>query len=512
MQPIDYDIREQILNEKANIAISASAGTGKTYTTVQKIAKELNENKDYRTFAAITFTRKAAKEIEQRLGVNKNDGFVGTNDNFVLREIIQPFMYDVYGRDYKKDIIPDYSNENMFMEFDDGISKIKDSQLICKYSDNHKNFAFQLALDILKQSKAARRYINSKYYRIYVDEYQDSDKDMHNLFMYICKTINVPLFIVGDIKQSIYGWRGGYVDGFKEVLADTKNFNIFKLKQNFRSNKPIQNYSNLFMDDVRENYQLVEVNDKIQMFTYNKISEIVSVIKSWIKNSQNCAFLVRKNDVASSFNKLLINNGIDFTYLPSSPLDNSNLESEHIWIARILAFYLLQDRFSEYDVLSEIPSSDSFDYNKIKRILKNVKKNKKEYKLFEDSCIKLYTYLGYVSSEKIEKEIKQLFNVISDERYIPTYNPKNYDHIITTIHSSKGLEYKQVIILTEDYNLLNENDKYLHYVAVSRPEERLLILNRVNNKNMYNKVLEDNIKNLNKIGFKVSREHILKDL
>ena len=50
--------------------------------------------------------------------------------------------------------------------------------------------------------------MKAKYYRIYIDEYQDSDRDMHNLFMYICKKLEIPLFIVGDLKQSIYGWRG----------------------------------------------------------------------------------------------------------------------------------------------------------------------------------------------------------------------------------------------------------------------------------------------------------------
>lgn len=47
---------------------------------------------------------------------------------------------------------------------------------------------------------------------------------------------------------------------------------------------------------------------------------------------------------------------------------------------------------------------------------------------------------------------------------------------MTTIHSAKGLEYEQVIVLVENYNLRNEEDLNLHYVAFSRPEKRLLVL------------------------------------
>jgi len=92
MLPVDKDIRDQILSQEGNIVISASAGTGKTYITIQRIIKDIEKNKSYQTFAAITFTRKAAKEISNRLGPQKSEGFVGTNDNFIWKEIIQPFM------------------------------------------------------------------------------------------------------------------------------------------------------------------------------------------------------------------------------------------------------------------------------------------------------------------------------------------------------------------------------------------------------------------------------------
>lgn len=48
----------------------------------------------------------------------------------------------------------DYSSENQVSNFEAGIDKIKEMGFICKYADNRKNFSFQLALEILKQSEA----------------------------------------------------------------------------------------------------------------------------------------------------------------------------------------------------------------------------------------------------------------------------------------------------------------------------------------------------------------------
>lgn len=63
-------------------------------------------------------------------------------------------------------------------------------------------FIFQLALEILQKSTACQLYLKAKYFKIYVDEYQDCDKDMHALFMYICEILNIDTFVVGDEKQS----------------------------------------------------------------------------------------------------------------------------------------------------------------------------------------------------------------------------------------------------------------------------------------------------------------------
>jgi ATP-dependent exoDNAse (exonuclease V) beta subunit len=511
MLPVDNDIRKQVLDCKGNIVISASAGTGKTHTTVARILRDIENNKTFRTFAAITFTKKAAKEIANRLGISRADGFVGTNDNFVWTEIIQPFMYDVYGNEFKKKINPDYGDENQIETFDEGVEKIRQTGFMYKYNDNHKNFAFQLALDILKRSHSASRYIKSKYFRIYIDEYQDSDIDMHIFFMYLCDVLKTPLFIVGDVKQSIYGWRGAYCDGFQSLFVKD-GFKLFKLWHNFRSNKAIQNYSNIFMESVREQYTKIDFNEEVILYEYNNQDDACNYIKQWIDENKKCAILSFRNDDAKYWSNLLNEVDVNFVYVPQAPLDDSRLETEHIWIARGIANYIMIKRYSEYDFKDEIPIPDNYKISILKEKLKNISNNIKNEDDFFNASYALYSYLNYDEiTDKIKNEVEKLYETVTDEAYISSYNSDSYLLTSGTIHSSKGLEFCQVIINAGNYNFNNDGIKYLHYVAVSRPEERLLILSEHGYfTRRYLGYIDKAISDMNKIGYQVNRADIIR--
>ena len=193
-------IQKEIVEQPGNLIVRASAGTGKTHTMVSKIMYDIEHQHTHKVVAAITFTIKAANEIKERLTIDTSSHFIGTNNSFVIEEIIKPFMKDVFGKAYKQDMNTDYSVK--VNTFNEGLAKIRDEQVLCSYENNMENFIFQLALDILKKSKACQLYLQAKYFKLYVDEYQDCDKDMHALFMYICESLNIDTFVVGDEKQT----------------------------------------------------------------------------------------------------------------------------------------------------------------------------------------------------------------------------------------------------------------------------------------------------------------------
>lgn len=498
----DKSIRELILSTQGNIVISADAGTGKTFMTVERIKCDVQNIDNYQTYAAITFTNKAAKELSNRLG-EIQQGFVGTNDKFILNEIIVPFSKDIYPQMKDKNIKTDYSESEKRNSWEELLCKFISEGIIGTYTNDHYNFAFQLALYILKNSHAARRYLRNRYFRIYVDEYQDSDKNMHSFFMYVNKELNIPFFIVGDIKQSIYEWRGGYPDGFKNLL-NSNEYTKFELYHNFRSNQQIQNYASVFMEAKNDNYQKCKTDKKVQGCIYNNEQNLTNYIAQWLSIDSKCAFLVFSNKEAREWADKL--RELQFVYIPRAPIDAPELENGQIWVAKCIANYFYKKRYSEYSFYDEIPNQDAYEITTINNKLKKLKKDfeKNGWSTASKMVVKeLYEYLLDDYDEKsMEIEIQKLKETLEDNQYEKSYNIEYYERVVTTIHSSKGLQYKQVIINSENFirnGIINNPE--LHYVAITRPEEKLLILFRKNqNSCNYYRVIEEKVKNIQNCG------------
>lgn len=82
---------------------------------------------------------------------------------------------------------------------------------------------------------------------------------------------------------------------------------------------------------------------------------------------------------------------------------------------------------------------------------------------------------------KDEEEIVKFKETISNTSYDNAYNGKKYEHKIMTIHSSKWLEFKQVVLYASYFQLYLDRDKNDHYVATTMAKDRLVIL--LNNEN-----------------------------
>ena len=105
--------------------------------------------------------------------------------------------------------------------------------------------------DLLRSNKNIRQKLVDRYEYYMVDEYQDTNELQHELIMLLTNNLkNAKLFIVGDPKQSIYGFRGSDVRVFKkaEQKITDEDGEAISLKENFRSLHSVIEFVNYFFD------------------------------------------------------------------------------------------------------------------------------------------------------------------------------------------------------------------------------------------------------------------------
>ena len=196
----------------------------KTWATDKKITLEA---KDIAKSVRDTVKANLKKVTEKILIFNSKEANEDIND-----------MYDVLKK-----------LENMILEFGQKFEKRKKDKNIVDFSDV-EHFALKILLNKDgKPSEIAKKY-QEKYEEIAIDEYQDSNLVQEYILTSISRGNNI--FMVGDVKQSIYKFRQARPDLFLEKYKtyQTKGNKGFEddlkiqLFKNFRSRKEVLDFSN----------------------------------------------------------------------------------------------------------------------------------------------------------------------------------------------------------------------------------------------------------------------------
>jgi ATP-dependent helicase/nuclease subunit A len=158
---------------------------------------------------------------------------------------------------------------NSLEEMEDGILATKDyvdiiieiilklDSQIRKFKKDNNTYDFidiaNMAIDILKENEDIRLSLKNKYYEILIDEYQDTN-DIQDIFISLIANDNV--YMVGDIKQSIYRFRNANPNLFKEKYDAYSLGNAgekIDLKDNFRSRSEVISTINLMFNLIMDN-------------------------------------------------------------------------------------------------------------------------------------------------------------------------------------------------------------------------------------------------------------------
>lgn len=576
--------KEVILEDNLNnIKVVAGPGSGKTTLIVEKIKRLVDKGIKPNKILVITYTNKSADDLERKIQermpehkgfyistihgfctrfIRENSDFFQEYREFAILDDLDQFLFLIKNNYYiKTDELPFMKNlildlKNYFGRIKDNFSNDEFKQIehplkqaylnYCSRLIDEKKMDFGDLINItirkIEQNSELRKIVKNKFSYLFIDEYQDVNK-MQERLIKLFHSKNNKIMVVGDVNQSIYGFRGADINIFNNF---EKSFNIYhnvkeyKLRINFRSTENIITISNNFLNLSQEK-QIIGNQDKSvgditkrgikpKLFIYDDEKQEAEEIIKYIKELRDSNIIKRYSDVAILF-KSVKKDAKRFI----AELDSNKIKYEVLGDGSLFALDYIEALLNCYEKLSQ--SED------IENLLLGIqiKKDSELYKklLFSKPLSALFLFLDASSfivdaiknnddiilcnvaklSEIIAKHqktfssndfklfisgLKNLNNSFLDTEQLAHQNVDSVK--ILTIHKSKGLEYPVIIIpgLNKDKYRLTNNDKIselfpeydeaedakrLFYVAMTRAME-LLILSYFKNKIDYIDVLQ----------------------
>ncbi|MEJ2034186.1 MAG: UvrD-helicase domain-containing protein, partial [Deltaproteobacteria bacterium] len=239
------------------ILVTAGPGTGKTFTLVARLAKEIRENMaEADRFVAITFTNRAAGEIKERLrhqaGPAAEKVFVGTFHGLCLEWLRRDrpellVVGDESRRIVLRRLFPDAGRQELAAletELSGYFEKLASgddtpSPPIVRYlAELERQGAIDLEAVIPKFSQRLatepdlRREVNAAVRFLFVDEFQDLNRCQYELVLALADEARV--FAIGDPDQAIYGFRDSDLRFFFD-FAGRPATEALVLSRNYRS-------------------------------------------------------------------------------------------------------------------------------------------------------------------------------------------------------------------------------------------------------------------------------------
>jgi DNA helicase-2/ATP-dependent DNA helicase PcrA len=349
--------------------VVAGPGSGKTRVLTHRIANLIkNHGISETNILCVTFTNKAADEIKQRVGnivsasfklpwsgtfhsvcskILRKDGFnIGIPPSFVIydmddsvsviKEIIKDFGIDpkrFHPRSVLETISSAKSEVVSAEEYEDYAQGYYQRTVAKIYPEYRKRLQNNNALDFddllyftVKlfdtQSNVLEKYQKMFKY-ILVDEYQDTNRAQYILTRQL-SDLSKNLFVVGDMSQAIYSFRGADFRNILNFQRDYPDAVIYNLEQNYRSTQVILDAAKSIIKNNSTHINLdlwteKDGGDRITVFSGSNGNEEVAFIVDEIsegikagKSFNDFAVLYRTNAQSRAVEEALIKNSIPY--------------------------------------------------------------------------------------------------------------------------------------------------------------------------------------------------------
>lgn len=446
------------------LLIIAGPGSGKTTVLTQRIAHLISDkNIAPQNCLAITFTRKAAQEMRERLAKISEEKAKLLNIH-TFHSLCFSILKENYERAGLSQDFTVMSEQEKALHNDE---KILENAL--GFDD-----LIQLSVKLLTENEDILNLYRNRFQYNFVDEYQDIDENQYKLIRLLVPE-NGNIFVIGDPNQAIYGFRGGDAKFFNNFTEDYPSTQIINLKNNYRSTNCIVDASNQMINS----FNIISMYDK----PHEKIT-----IHTAPSDKAEAEF------VASTIENLI--GGHSFFSLDSQRSEGQ--ESNYSFSD----FAILYRTSSQLPLIIEAVKRTGMPFvnlsndllcekKAVRSFLNNIKDDKSVSEQFEASYDKLAEetdeyILNYLQNlAKIHNNKNEFIHEVSFLTEADTLDKRSDRITLMTLHSAKGLEFKCVFIVGLENDILPlyrakepqeiEEERRLLYVGMTRAKERLFL-------------------------------------
>ena len=552
---MNLDIQQQTAVETTSprALVLAGAGSGKTRVLIERIAWLIETQKVSPTeIMAFSFTRKASSEIrdrlKERIGRKANGVQMGTMHGLALEFIhrfgeaigLRPANVTVYGDWESGYLLADVAQEMSAKkpaikaakealeryyqtgeepkEDDPGRDLFMVFLARCRENNSLTYGALLVGLRLLVPTLA--KYLHVRH--ILVDEIQDIDPLQWAIINEMVFAFKANLFVVGDIDQSIYEFRGAVPN---YLVDHAEEFDIYRLEANYRSVPSIVEATNRLIehnqDRITKTMRATREMSGVLAVLSGVSSEQIVAISEGVKEIDGVryvpesievggpvAILARKHSLLGKIDRLMEEAGIHHTYIgKTTALTNSEP------FRRFHAFLKLAvnpfDNFS-FLLIRDIISLSREEYGliRLEAAEKGISHFQTWFNHHEDPITVLY--LEACSLAEACNAIEGSFPDLSPESmaFISKWLVEHLDNIaayldwlavwdvqdeikceiegitLSTIHAAKGLEWPVVIVAGCNEGIIParpndpdeiEGERRLMYVAMTRAMDQLIL-------------------------------------
>ncbi len=425
-------------------------------------------------------TAKKSMDIESFEALLKKSWYVKETLNYsTYKKCFTPQM-DLHLKTIQQKLQEYYTlkEQNYFYELLSLVDTYEKSKLFVAKEESELGFDDVTALvhKMLTSETLSREFL---YFRLdasidhlLLDEFQDTSmiqfEILAPIISEICSGVGVSdeksLFFVGDVKQSIYRFRGGTKELFYEV-AQRFNVNVEVLGTNYRSSKAVVDFVNAIFEPKMKGYKPQQVKEGaargcVEVVEDDDLLEatllhVKELLKQGVENN-SIAILCATNSDGVTIKEALHAEGIDVITETTSKLINQQEIQALIQYLKYLYFkeeIYAQDFFS---LINHKPEPLECVAGNSMELVASVKGIIEKYGLFSGDLNSIrFLELLYNSSdiEAFIYEYERLESAAVEKEQMGVR--------VLTVHKSKGLEFDHVIVLDRFTRARPNNDRLI---------------------------------------------------